>query len=136
MRYGCFCGRDVCISANVDVHAGRKHDEVEYADQHSLLIAAHDSAQVYHINRTQLASMTSQKHQQHNSIRTKQAWTVSMLGGQTSVKVRCLGSPVYYLASHEIDTERCGLLFSFLFLQMGMSAQGGYLVVGCRTDPG
>lgn len=51
---GYFCGKDLCISANVDVHAGRKHDEVEYADQHKLLIAAHGSPQVEHINQKQL----------------------------------------------------------------------------------
>ena len=43
-RSGDFCGEDLCMSAIVDVHAGRKHDEVEYADQHKLLIAAHGSA--------------------------------------------------------------------------------------------
>ncbi len=43
-RSGYFCGEDLCMSAIVDVHAGRKHDEVEYADQHKLLIAAHGSA--------------------------------------------------------------------------------------------
>ncbi len=48
---GCFCGEDLCVSLNVDVQAGCKHDEVEYADQHKLLIAAHDSVLVEHIDR-------------------------------------------------------------------------------------
>jgi hypothetical protein len=39
------------VSLNVDVQAGCKHDEVEYADQHKLLIAAHDSVLVEHIDR-------------------------------------------------------------------------------------
>ncbi len=53
-RSGYFCGKELCMSAFVDVHAGCTCDEVEYADQHKFLIAARGSPQVKHIDMSQL----------------------------------------------------------------------------------